>query len=340
LNRSILIAAALLGVAVVALGLLIFAGTSEREFDPLDEAQTTPVKMVDIPAGTYTMGSDDGAEDEHPAHAVTLAAFKMDETEVTNAQFAAFVKATGYVTIAERQPNAASYPGADPAMLKPGSAVFKLTKVDPQRFTPGSVPPWWEYVVGANWRHPEGPGSDLRNRMNHPVVHIAWQDAAAYAKWAGKRLPTEAQWEYAARGGLEKNTYCWGNEPQGAGGVWRANTFQGTFPELDEGRDGAIGTAPVKKYPPNRYQLYDMSGNVWEWCADWYQADYYAHSPRENPPGPASGDLEGSQPQRVRRGGSYLCADNYCRRYLPPARDKNPEDSSACHTGFRCVADP
>jgi len=330
-----------LGGAVVGLLLvLVVMSLKPGEFDPQAEADRSDPPMVQIPGGTFTMGSDDGSDDERPAHPVTLRPFQMDATEVTNAQFARFVKATGYKTVAERQPNPAKYPGADPALLKPGSANFVPVEcsTDPQAWaTPH--PPWWKYTVGANWRHLNGPASDLKGKMNHPAVHIAWEDAAAYAKWAGKRLPTEAEWEYAARGGLDRLEFCWGSAKQGEGGKYRANTFQGTFPHGDTGVDGFVGTAPVKSFEPNGYGLFDMSGNVWEWCSDWYQPDYYRHSPSDNPTGPETGELEGGQPQRVRRGGSFLCADGYCRRYLPSARDKNPEDSSASHTGFRCVKD-
>jgi formylglycine-generating enzyme required for sulfatase activity len=321
---------------------LVAISLPKSEFDPLAEAETDSMRMVRIPGGTFLLGNDDGAEDERPAHEVFVKSFLMDETEVTNAQFAAFVKATGYVTIAEQQPDPSKYPMADPRLLKPGSATFVPVRcsTDPRTWeTPH--PPWWQYRIGANWRQPDGPGSSLRGKMNHPVVHIAWTDAAAYAAWAGKRLPTEAEWEFAARGGQVRQEYCWGTTPQGAEGRWFANTFQGDFPHGDTGADGFVGLAPVKQYPPNGYGLYDISGNAWEWCADWYDSTYYARSPRENPQGPETGEPEpgGTQPQRVRRGGSFLCADGYCRRYVPNARDKNPEDSGASHTGFRCVKD-
>ena len=307
-------------------------------FDPLAEADETPAPTIAIPAGEFVMGNDDGAADEKPAHTVKLKAFRMETTEVTNARFAAFVKATKYVTVAERQPDPKKYPGADPELLKPGSAVFKpvTASLDPRTWdTP--YPPWWKYVIGANWKHPNGPGSNLKGKMSHPVVQIAWEDAAAYAKWAKRQLPTEAEWEYAARGGLAKKEYCWGDTKQGTDGTWFANTFQGEFPDGDTGADGFKGTSPIKSFPPNKYGLYDTSGNVWEWCADWYDSKYYATSPKENPPGPEKGELDGGMPQRVRRGGSFLCAEKYCRRYVPSARDKNPEDSGADHTGFRCV---
>ncbi len=332
----------ILGGVAVGLVVVLFSISNSKgpsEFDPLVETDGTPPEMVGIPAGTFTMGSDEGTLDERPAHDVTLNAFRMDATEVTNAQFAAFVKATGYITIAERTPDPATYPNAPPERVVPGSAVFVPTPVQPAELPPGMLPDWWQFRAGANWKHPGGASRHLKGKMSHPVCHIAWEDAAAYARWARKRLPTEAEWEYAARGGLAQQEFCWGRAKQGENGLWQANTFQGTFPSFDSGVDGFVGTAPVKSFPANGYGLFDMSGNVWEWCSDWYRSDYYRASPARNPTGPTAGELDGGQPQRVRRGGSYLCAEGYCRRYLPSARDKNPEDSSACHTGFRCVAD-
>lgn len=336
----------LLGGAVVGLivvSLLVGHSsppTPRLPFDPLAEADESPSPMVPIPAGEFVMGGDGGAADERPAHPVAISAFRLEVTEVTNARFAAFVKATGYVTIAERQPDSKKYPTVPPELLKPGSAVFRPVPASTdERTWEFDHPPWWEYVAGANWRHPTGPGSDLKGKMNHPVVHIAWDDATAFAAWAGRRLPTEAEWEYAARGGLERKEFCWGDAKPGSDGKWFANTFQGRFPDGDTGADGFVGIAPVKSFPPNGYGLHDMSGNVWEWCADWYDSAYYAKSPRQNPPGPAVGEPDplNGQPQRVRRGGSFLCAEGYCRRYVPSARDKNPPDSGAMHTGFRCA---
>lgn len=326
------------GLVVGLAVLLVVLSLKPGEFDPLSEADNSDPPMADIPGGTFVMGSDDGYPNESPPHTVTVRPFKMDVTEVTNAQFAKFVKATGYQTIAERTPTAEQYPGAPPERLKAGSATFVAAdcSTDPQTWD-APHPPWWKYTFGANWRHPDGPKSDLRGKMNYPVVHISWADAAEYAKWAGKRLPTEAEWEFASRGGLDHQEFCWGSEKQGDDGKYRANTYQGVFPKTDTGTDGFVGLAPVKQYPPNGYGLYDVSGNAWEWCSDWYRADYYRTSPKDNPTGPASG--EAGQPERVRRGGSFLCADGYCRRYLPAARDKNPEDSAASHTGFRCVRD-
>lgn len=324
---------ALLLVGLVA-GLLAIGWKSE--YDPLREADPAPPEMVSVPGGTFVMGRDDGPADEAPAHEVTVAPFQMDATEVTVGQFAAFVKATKYVTVAEREFDPIKYPNAAPEFRKPGSAVFFPMDVEPWE----NRGAWWRYAVGASWRRPEGEGTSVKGKKNYPAVQIAWEDAAAYAKWAGKRLPTEAEWEWAARGGLARKPFCWGDAKNGDGGTWYANAFQGQFPARDAGADGFAGLAPVKSFPPNGYGLYDMSGNAWEWCADWYDPGYYAVSPKDNPRGPDAGTLgvEGErQPQKVRRGGSFLCDDHYCRRYLPGARDKNPTDSSANHTGFRCV---
>jgi formylglycine-generating enzyme len=329
----------LVGTIVGLIVVFVALSIQPAEFNPILHSEVVPA-MVRIPGGSFTMGSDQGAEDERPAHRVTLSSFQIDATEVTNAQFANFVKETGYITVSERTPNPNKYSDTDPRLLQPGSATFfpTVASLDPQ-FWDTPHPPWWRYVIGANWKHPTGPASSLKGKMNHPVVQIAWEDALEFANWAGKRLPTEAEWEYAARGGLDGQEFCWGSAKQGDNNKWYANTFQGHFPSSDSGLDGQIGTAPVRSYPPNGYGLFDMSGNVWEWCSDWYSKDYYRSSPKENPRGPTSGDLEGTQPQRVRRGGSFLCAEGYCRRYLPGARDKNPVDSSTNHTGFRCAQD-
>jgi formylglycine-generating enzyme required for sulfatase activity len=261
----------------------------------------------------------------------------MDETEVTNEQFGKFIKATGYITVAERKPDPKDFPAVPEDKLMPGSVVF--------RPPPGEVSLdnhylWWEYVSGADWHHPDGPGSSIAGKERHPVVHVCWDDAVAYAKWAGKRLPTEAEWELAARGGLDRQPFVWGKEKV-PGNQWKANIWQGNFPNQNSMEDGFRATAPVASFAPNGYGLYDMSGNVWEWCADWYRPGYYATSPARNPEGPDSSfdPAEPGVPKRVQRGGSYLCADSYCGRYVPSARGKGATDSGASHVGFRCVKD-
>jgi formylglycine-generating enzyme len=298
-------------------------------------AEASTEGMVRIPGGTFWMGSENGQSDEKPVHQVFLDGFWMDRTEVTNEQFAGFIQATGYVTTAERKPDPKDFPGAPAEKLVAGSLVFSPP---PTEVGLDNHAAWWSYVSQANWRQPEGPDSSIQGREKHPVVQVSWEDAAAYARWAGKRLATEAEWEYAARGGLEHQLYAWGKE-QIPHGTWQANIWQGQFPMENTRDDGFRGTAPVASFPPNGYGLYDMAGNVWEWCADWYLPDYYARSPLRNPRGPDS-SFDPNEPgvsKRVQRGGSYLCSDVYCVGYRPAARMKCSPDTSLSHTGFRCV---
>ncbi len=300
--------------------------------------------MVWIPAGQFWMGSDEPTfPDARPWHRVQLDGYWIDETLVTNAQFARFVSATHYVTVAERKPRAEDFPGAPPENLVAGSIVFT---------PPGhSVPmdngmQWWSYVKGADWRHPQGPASSINGLERHPVVHVAYEDAEAYAKWAGKRLPTEAEFEYAERGGLDRKPYAWGSKFT-PGGKYMANTFQGHFPDKNTAADGHAGTSPVGSYKPNGYGLYDMSGNVWEWTSDWYRPDYYktlaSSGPvARNPKGPAD-SFDPSEPgvmKRVHRGGSFLCTDQYCSRYMVGGRGKGEPSTGTNHLGFRLVAVP
>jgi len=266
----------------------------------------------------------------------------MDATEVTNEQFEQFVKATGYVTVVEQPPRAADFPGAPPENLVPGSTVFTPT---PEPVPLDNHLRWWSYVQGANWRRPLGPDSDIVGKGNYPVVHIAYDDAAAYCKWAGKRLPTEAEWEFAARGGLSGKLYPWGDELK-PDGKWMANIFQGKFPvkDGDTGEDCFAGIAPVAQFPPNGYGLYDMAGNVWELCSDWYRPDYYAALAKNsevarNPQGPDTpfDPAEPTERKRVHRGGSFLCTDQYCTRYMVGSRGKGEISTGTNHAGFRCV---
>lgn len=292
--------------------------------------------MVLVPGGTFWMGSDDPRiHDARPWHEVAVDGFWVDRTEVTNEQFLRFVEATGYVTTAERPVDAARYPGASADALVAAGIVFRQPDRRVSLHDPLS---WWRLVPGASFRHPEGPASSIVGRERHPVVHVSWEDANAYARWANKRLPTEAEWERAARGGLVKKPFVWGDELR-PGGRWLANVWQGEFPTNDTREDGFEGTAPVGSFPPNGFGLFDMAGNVWEWTADWYRPDTYRSSPRENPRGPEAGfdPAEPSIPKRVTRGGSFLCAEQVCRRYQPGGRGKAAPDSGTSHTGFRCV---
>ena len=318
----------------------------------IDNESGIPAGMVLLPGGEFEMGSRELTAtscpilegmrlvpDAQPLHKVVLSPFWVDETEVTNEQFARFVKVTGYVTIAERGPTESELPDVPAEARSPGGAVFTPPKKGTEI---NDSYQWWQFVKGANWRHPEGPGSSIIGRENHPVVQITFADAQAYAAWAGKRLLTEAEYEFAARGKLKGALYPWGDEfkPKGR---FMANTFQGDFPFEDTGEDGFKGAAPVKSFPPNGYGLFDMSGNVWEWCSDWYHPSYYAElSSRgiaRDPQGPAT-SFDPQEPQvmkRVHRGGSFLCVDQYCSRYKVGTRGKGEPYSPTNHLGFRCA---
>ena len=304
--------------------------------------------MVWIPGGEFMMGADNeqARPDEYPKHKVIVDGFWMDENEVTNAQFARFVEATGYVTTAEQTPDwqelKKSLPPGTPRppddVMVPGSMVFN----PPSRPVPlDNWRQWWKWMPGADWRHPLGPRSSIEGLEDYPVIHVSWYDAKAYAEWAGKRLPTEAEWEWAARGGLANNIYPWGNEHVEHGHA-KANHWQGNFPNYNAAKDGFIGPAPVKSFSPNAYGLYDMAGNVWEWCADWYHSEYYSMVNADgvkNPQGPMS-SYEPDEPwaqKRVQRGGSFLCSESYCTGYRVSARMRTPPDTGELHVGFRCV---
>jgi formylglycine-generating enzyme len=305
---------------------------------PAPPPAPAPEGMVWIPGGTFWMGGDDSSMgDAAPVHEVTLDGFWIDRTEVTNRQFAAFVAATGYVTVAERQPDPRDFPDAPPEKLVPGSLVFTPPAGEVSLENPLV---WWSYVPGANWKHPEGPATTIEGKDDYPVVQVCWDDAVAFARWAGKRLPTEAEWEFAARGGKARNRFIWGDEPR-PGGKWQANIWQGRFPDQGSVEDGFSRTAPVRSFPPNAFGLFDMAGNVWEWCADWYRPRYDVSQTR-NPTGPSSSydPNEPGVPKRVQRGGSFLCTDQYCTRYLPGARGRGAVDSGASHVGFRCTRSP
>jgi formylglycine-generating enzyme required for sulfatase activity len=324
-----------------------FELTIESKIPPPDKTQAG---MVWIPGGEFSMGAQDAPDmndvgmqatrDSRPIHRVYVDAFWMDKTDVTNEQFAKFVRVTGYVTVAERRPRAEDFPGAPPGNLVPGAVVFS----PPDHPVPlNNHYQWWSYVAGANWKHPEGPKSNLKGRDKYPVVDIAYEDAEAYAKWASKRLPTEAEWEFAARGGLSGKPFVWGDKfrPKDQ---WMANTFQGRFPVSDTGEDGHVGITAVAQYPPNGYGLYDMAGNVWQWTSDWYRPDYYQQlaslgGVARNPQGPSASFDPGEpgEPKRVMRGGSFLCTDQYCSRYMVGTRGKGEVSTGTSHLGFRCV---
>lgn len=332
---------------------------SSSPFGPTIESSRVPPGpapegMVWIPGGEFSMGSDDptplvcgghdSMPDARPVHRVFVDGFWMDATEVTNAQFEKFVNATNYRTIAEIAPTKEEFPTAPPENLVAGSTVFTPTSK--------SVPlnnhyQWWRYQQGANWRHPGGPDTDIKGKENFPVVHIAYPDAVAYCKWAGKRLPTEAEWEFASRGGHSGDVYSWGNELR-PDGKFMANTYQGSFPAKDTGEDGFTGPAPVKQFPPNDYGLYDIAGNVWEWCSDWYRPDTYARqvvaadgpaNAIRNPQGPDTpyDPAEPNEKKRVHKGGSFLCTDQYCTRYMVGTRGKGEQTTGSDHVGFRCI---
>lgn len=306
--------------------------------------QLNPMQLV--PGGQFEMGSDDdtGMPDEYPRHLVTLDSFWIDEHEVTNAEFKAFVAATGYITTAEKpiskeelmQSLPPGSPEPDSAMLLPGSLVFVATK---EAVDLNDVSQWWSFERGADWKHPNGPASNIAGKDHYPVVHISWDDAQAFASWAGKRLPTEAEWEFAARGALKSQPFPWGTEiPQT--GKAKANIWNGHFPYENTKTDGFYGLAPVKSFTPNGYKLFDMAGNVWEWTADWYDHNYYAtEKPGQlNPQGAsAPNDPADPQPKRVIRGGSFMCSDEYCRGYRVSARMKTTPTSGLSNLGFRCA---
>ncbi len=309
------------------------------------EPEVATPGMVGVPGGLFNMGSNHHYVEEKPVHRVRVHAFLMDRMPVTNAEFRAFVEDTGHITFAEIPPRAEDYPGAKPEMLRPSSLVFMQPSgpVDLRNWAN-----WWNFMAGADWRHPYGPGSSIDGLDDHPVVHVAYSDAEAYAKWVGKRLPTEAEWEFAARGGLKDADYAWGDTfaPDGQA---MANTWQGQFPWQNLAEDGYERTSPVGSFPANGYGLHDLIGNVWEWTSDWFVDHHPADEAKAccvplNPRGPRESDSydrcqpEIRIPRKVLKGGSHLCAPNYCRRYRPAARHPEPVDTSTSHVGFRCVS--
>ena len=304
--------------------------------------------MAWVPGATFWMGSDRHYPEEAPARQVTVGGFWIDPGPVTNREFARFVRSTGHVTLAERAPDPADYPGARPELLVPFSVVFAAPR---HRVSLADTSNWWAAVPGTDWRHPQGPGSSIRAKPDHPVVHVAWQDALAYASWAGKDIATEAEWELAARGGLDGAEFAWGSELT-PGGRWMANTWQGEFPIRNTRDDGYEGTSPVGAFPANGHGLYDMIGNVWEWTSDWYTAHAGGGPGSARQPNACCGGAASARelsidardpariPRKVMKGGSHLCAPNYCRRYRPAARMAQPIDTSTSHLGFRCVIRP
>lgn len=328
-----------------------FGSTGDTNSSSLSVRGDSSTKgMVFIPGGAFMMGGDNdqASPDEYPKHKVKVAPFWMDATEVTNAQFKEFVEATGYITVAERKPDweelkktlPPGTPKPDESLLVPASLVFK-SSAGPVNLSDYSQ--WWSWIQGASWKHPQGPDSDLKGKENYPVVHVAWEDAQAYCQWAGKRLPTEAEWEFAARGGKQNTIYAWGNEAIHKGAP-KMNSWDGNFPYQNTQQDRYFTSAPVKSYQANGYGLFDMSGNVWEWCSDWYDANYYktlASGVTDNPEGPhQSFDPDDPYtPKRSLRGGSFLCNDSYCSGYRVARRMKSSPDTGLEHTGFRCVRD-
>ncbi len=315
--------------------------TRHREISRIDPREAP---MVAIPGGTFLMGSNSHYPEEKPVHRVTVDGFMMDETPVTNAQFRAFVEATGHVTFCEIPPDPKDYPNALPYMLKAASLVFSPPN---HPVDLNDIGQWWEFRARANWRRPYGPGSSIKGQDDHPVVHVSYRDAEAYAAWVGRDLPTEAEWEYAARGGLEGAEFAWGTE-LAPGGRHMANTWQGRFPYENLAEDGFERTSPVRSYPANPFGLYDMIGNVWEWTCDWWSTRHPADAAKACciPRNPRGGPMEESYdpkmpevriPQKVLKGGSHLCAPSYCRRYRPAARHAEAVDTSTSHVGFRCV---
>jgi formylglycine-generating enzyme len=317
---------------------------SVGEHDIPSSADDRAGGMVRIRGGTFRMGSDNHYPEEAPSHLVTVDEFWIDRTPVTNGQFREFVKATGHVTFAEIPPDPRDYPGALPDMLYAGSLVFSPP---PHATNLRDWSQWWEFRKASDWRHPYGPNSNINGLDHHPVVHVCFSDCLAYAQWAGKELPTEAEWEFAARGGLDGAEFAWGDAftPDGA---HMANTWQGEFPLQNLNQDGYERTSPVTAFPPNGYGLHDMIGNVWEWTSDWYSAKHDADAPKACciPENPRGGHEEGSYdprqpniriPRKVIKGGSHLCAPNYCRRYRPAARHAEAIDTSTSHLGFRCM---
>jgi sulfatase modifying factor 1 len=319
----------------------------EPKLNPITPPGPAPEGMVWIPGGEFYMGSDIKNEfgqlvfeDAAELHLVYVDGFWMDKHEVTNEQYARFVAATGYVTDAEKRPDPKEFPDAPLKDLKPFSIVFKKPGPNDEVDLRDHLS-WWDRKYGASWKHPEGSDSTIKGRENYPVVHISYNDALAYCQWADKRLPTEAEWEFAARGGLDRKIFPWGDELK-PDDKWMANVWQGKFPQQNTKEDGFEGLAPVGSFPPNGYGLYDMAGNAWEWCADWYQVRYYEVGPERNPQGPDSGSdpMEPGVPKRVQRGGSFLCDERYCMRYVAGARGKGEVTSAANHIGFRCVMNP